>query len=256
MDAGDRHANHHTPPPHRHGRRGRRPPRAEQLHRHVHALDLEAAGHRLPASSRRTTSGTPRCPACRSTRARPPTSPASGGRPGCKADFGSGEWDGGPIGIPYTVVGGGQPEVPVDFDYDDESDPGPYPIPPDAPIEGGPDSDGDRHVLVVDRDACRLYEIYDSHPNGDGSLGRPARARSSTCARTALRPAGWTSADAAGLPILAGLVRYDEVAAGQDRPRHPGHRARVAGGLRLAGPPPGRVRAPTRTCRRWACACG
>ena len=133
---------------------------------------------------------------------------------GLKADFGSGEWDGGPIGIPYTVVGGGQPDVRVDFGWDDESDAGPYPIPPDAKIEGGPDSDGDRHVLVVDRDACRLYETYDSHPNGDGSWSAGSGAVFDLRSNR-LRPAGWTSADAAGLPILAGLVRYDEVAAGK-----------------------------------------
>lgn len=78
---------------------------------------------------------------------------------GLKADFGSGIWDGGPIGIPFTTVAGNQPRVPVSFQYSDESDPGPYPIPPDAPIEGGPASTGDRHVLVVDRDACRLWEL-------------------------------------------------------------------------------------------------
>jgi hypothetical protein len=132
---------------------------------------------------------------------------------GLKADFGSGEWDGGPIGIPYTVVGAGQADVPVDFGWDDESDPGPYPIPADAKIEGGPSSDGDRHVLVVDRDACRLYETYDSHPNGDGSWDAASGAVYDLRSNR-LRPAGWTSADAAGLPILAGLVRYDEVARG------------------------------------------
>ena len=85
------------------------------------------------------------------------------------ADFGAGLYDGGPIGIPFTTVGAGQPEVPVGFEYDDESDPGPYPIPPSAPIEGGAGSDGDRHVLVVDRDACRDYEVYAAYPNGGGT---------------------------------------------------------------------------------------
>jgi hypothetical protein len=104
--------------------------------------------------------------------------------------------------------------VGVSFDYADESDPGPYPIPAGALVEGGPNADGDRHVLVVDRSACKLYELFDAHPNGDGSWHAGAGAvydlRSD-----ALRPAGWTSADAAGLPIAAGLVRYDEVAAGK-----------------------------------------
>jgi hypothetical protein len=131
-----------------------------------------------------------------------------------KADFGSGLWDGGPIGIPYVVVPGTQPKVPVTFEYDDESDPGPYPVPADAPIEGGPSADGDRHILVVDEGACRLYELYDAHPAPRGGWTAGSGAvwdlRSN-----ALRPAGWTSADAAGLPILPGLVRYDEVAAGR-----------------------------------------
>jgi hypothetical protein len=83
------------------------------------------------------------------------------------ADFGA-DWNGGPFGIPYVVVGAGQPRVPVRFEYADESDPGPYPIPPDAPIEGGAGSDGDRHILVVDRDARRLYELFAAYPEGDG----------------------------------------------------------------------------------------
>ena len=132
------------------------------------------------------------------------------------ADFGSGTWDGGPIGIPYTDVPGSQPKVAVTFEYDDESDPGPYPIPPNAPIEGGPDSDGDRHVLVLDRDNCVLYELYHAFPQPGGSWEAGSGAIFDLSSH-ALRPAGWTSADAAGLPILPGLVRYDEVAAGEIR---------------------------------------
>lgn len=131
-----------------------------------------------------------------------------------KADFGSGLWNGGPIGIPFVVVDGDQPRVPVTFEYDDESDPGPYPIPRDAPIEGGPNASGDRHILVLDRDACRLYETWSTYPNADGSW-RAGSGAIFDLASHALRPAGWTSADAAGLPILPGLVRYDEVAAGE-----------------------------------------
>lgn len=131
-----------------------------------------------------------------------------------KADFGSGTWDGGPIGIPYVVVPGDQPEVRVTFDDADESDPGPYPIPPNPPIEGGPDADGDRHVIVVDEGACRLYELYAAHPAGGGRWTAGSGAVWDLRSH-ALRPAGWTSADAAGLPILPGLVRYDEVAAGK-----------------------------------------
>jgi hypothetical protein len=126
------------------------------------------------------------------------------------ADFGSGLWDGGPIGIPVTVVGGSEPKSSVDFLYEDESDPGPYPIPPDVAIEGGPDADGDRHAILVDRDSCTLYELFDLHPAWSAGSGAIWRMRSN-----GLRPAGWTSADAAGLPILPGLARYDEVARGR-----------------------------------------
>ena len=132
------------------------------------------------------------------------------------ADFGSGTWEGGPIGIPYVAVPGAQALVAVTFDYADESDPGPYPIPPDAPIEGGAASTGDRHVLVVDQDNCILYELFDAWPQGDGSWHAGSGAVFDLNSH-ALRTADWTSADAAGLPILPGLVRYDEVAAGEIR---------------------------------------
>lgn len=131
-------------------------------------------------------------------------------------DFGSGLWDGGPIGIPFVEVSGSQPRVPVSFYYPDESDAGPYPLPPDAPIEGGPDATGDRHIIVIDRDAGVLYEVYDAWPQPDGSWEAGSGAVWSLDSN-ALRPAGWTSADAAGLPIYPGLVRYDEVAAGEIR---------------------------------------
>jgi hypothetical protein len=104
--------------------------------------------------------------------------------------------------------------VNVDFDYAEESDPGPYPIPADAPIEGGDLSSGDRHVLVLDRDACILYELYAAYPQPDGSWEAGSGAVFDFNSN-ALRPAGWTSADAAGLPILPGLVRYEEVASGE-----------------------------------------
>jgi hypothetical protein len=132
---------------------------------------------------------------------------------GIHADFGSGTWEGGPIGIPYTVVPAGQARVPVRFGYAGESDPGPYPIPPDAPVEGGPDAGGDRHVLVVQAGACRLYELFDAHREGGGWRAGSGAVWDLRANR--LRPAGWTSADAAGLPILAGLVRYEEVARGR-----------------------------------------
>ena len=129
------------------------------------------------------------------------------------ADFGSGLWDGGPIGIPITVVGSATPRSRVTFEYADESDKGPYPIPGDVRIEGGPASDGDRHAILVDRDRCRLYELYAlRRVGGRWTAGSGAiwDLRSNR-----LRPAGWTSADAAGLQILPGLARYEEVARGR-----------------------------------------
>ncbi len=140
-----------------------------------------------------------------------------GANTGVHPDFGSGTWDGGLIGIPYIVVTGTQPKVPIRFvEYGDESDPGPYPIPPDAPIEGGANASGDRHVLVVDAGNCMLYELYHAFPQADGSWHAGSGAIFDLQSN-ALRPANWTSADAAGLPILPGLVRYDEVAAGEIR---------------------------------------
>ncbi len=141
---------------------------------------------------------------------------AIGAGVGVHPDFGT-VYEGAPIGIPYVVVSGAQPKVPVAFDYAGESDPGPYPIPPEAPIEGGAGSDGDRHVLVLDRDACRLYELFDARPAGGGSSWTAGSGAVFDLGSNALRPDGWTSADAAGLAILPGLVRYDEVAAGEIR---------------------------------------
>ncbi|HKQ48752.1 MAG TPA: hypothetical protein VJZ71_11840 [Phycisphaerae bacterium] len=127
---------------------------------------------------------------------------------GLHPDFGT-VWDGAPIGIPYVVVGGDQPRVPVSFDYANQSDPGPYPIPPDAPIEGGADSDGDRHIIVIDRDNRLLYELFYAYPSAGGWTAGSGAIFDLTS--NALRPAGWTSADAAGLPIFPGLARYDEI---------------------------------------------
>ncbi len=128
-------------------------------------------------------------------------------------DFGT-FWEGAPIGIPFTTVGAGQARVPIAFDYDDESDPGPYPIPRSAPIEGGASSSGDRHVIVVDTSTCTLYEMWSAYPVGGGASWNAGSGAVFDLTSNALRPAGWTSADAAGLPVLAGLVRYDEVQAG------------------------------------------
>jgi len=125
-------------------------------------------------------------------------------------DFGT-TYLGAPIGFPYVLVRSSQQKVPVTFQYSDESDPGPYPIPKDAPIEGGSNATGDRHVLVVDVDAWKLYELYDAHPVNGGASWTAGSGAIFDLNSNNLRPAGWTSADAAGLPILPGLVRYDEV---------------------------------------------
>jgi hypothetical protein len=125
------------------------------------------------------------------------------------ADFGSGLWEGRPIGIPVTVVGRRTPRSRVAFEYAGESDRVPYPIPAGVRVEGG----GDRHAILVDRDACRLYELFALRREGgrwQAGSGALWSLRSNR-----LRPAGWTSADAAGLPILPGLARYDEVARGR-----------------------------------------
>ena len=129
-----------------------------------------------------------------------------------KTDFGSGTWNGAPIGIPFVAVCGNQQKITVNFtDYGDESDPGPYAIPLNAPIEGN--GTGDAHVISVDIEQGILYELFNAHINGDhwdASSGAIFNLHSNQ-----LRPETWTSADAAGLPIFAGLVRYDEVAKGE-----------------------------------------
>lgn len=136
---------------------------------------------------------------------------------GLHPDFGAGDWppgSGSPIGIPYVAVPQTQPAVPVSFLYDEESDPGPYPVPPNAPIEGGATSNGDRHVLVVESDSCTLYELFYAFPLDNGSSWEADSGAVFALDSYQLRPASWTSADAAGLPILPGLVRYDEVESG------------------------------------------
>jgi len=126
-------------------------------------------------------------------------------------------------GFPYAVVGTGQPELPIHYTaYGDESDPGPFPVPKGAPVEGGNHSDGDRHVLVVDRSSCTLYELYRAFFKRSGAHWNADSGARWDLSSTALRPDSWTSADAAGLPIFPGLVRYDEVAAG-----HLNHAIRV-----------------------------
>lgn len=141
---------------------------------------------------------------------------------GLHPDFGAGTYDGAIIGIPYFVVGGGRAKVRIRFTaYGDESDRGPYPIPPNALVEGhkpkGGNADGDRHVIVIDRDNDRLYELYRAFKRKDGGWNADSGAVF-RLDRNNVRPTakpGWTSADAAGLPIFPGLARYDEVAAGE-----------------------------------------
>lgn len=138
-----------------------------------------------------------------------------GASTGVHADFGSGTWDGGPIGIPFITVPGTQTKYPATFSYDDESDPGPYAVPLNAPIEGGSGATGDRHAIAIDTGNCLLYELYNAHPQSgswQADSGAIYDLRSN-----ALRPAGWTSADAAGLPIVPGLVTVDEVLSGEIR---------------------------------------
>ena len=127
-------------------------------------------------------------------------------------DFGSGEWppgSGKAIGIPYMVVDRGQSKRPFEFKYAAESDPGPYPVPPNPAVEGG----SDRHVLLVQRGTCKLFEIFDYHEKNGRLFGGSGAIFDLNSNK--LRPDGWTSADAAGLPIFPGLVRYEEVAAGK-----------------------------------------
>jgi hypothetical protein len=126
------------------------------------------------------------------------------------ADFGSGLYEGSPIGIPYNIVNGSQPKKTIQFDYGDESDPGPYPVPDYPFIEGG----SDHHLLIIDRDTTILYELFAAEKRMDGSWVAGSGAIFNLSDYT-LRPSGWTSADAAGLAILPGLARYDEVNAGE-----------------------------------------
>jgi len=132
---------------------------------------------------------------------------------GLHPDFGSGLYDGEPIGIPFDVVSRSTPRSQVSFDYSDESDHVAYPIPKTVHIEGGRASSGDRHAILVDKSACRLYELFALYPTASG--GWKAGSGATWDLRSNhVRPAGWTSADAAGLPIFPGLARYDEVARG------------------------------------------
>jgi len=140
-------------------------------------------------------------------------------------DFGSGTWEGAPIGIPFVTVSKRQRKVPVKFENPDESDRGRYPIPAGVPIEGGRGSSGDRHVIVVDRGRCRAYELYAAYPKAGGKRWHAGSGAIWNLRSNKLRPRNWTSADAAGLPILPGLARYDEV-----------HRGEIDHALRFTAP--------------------
>jgi hypothetical protein len=132
---------------------------------------------------------------------------------GLHEDFGV-VWKGQPGGIPYYVVGRDQPGVPIQFgEGREESDPGPYPIPEDIMIEGGPAAKGDRHVLVFDKDNGKLYELFSAYPVDRGKSWKAYSGAVFDLRSPKSRPQGWTSADAAGLPILPGLARYDEIGA-------------------------------------------
>ena len=164
-------------------------------------------------------------------------------------------YNGAPNGIPYAIVAKHTRRVPVSFQYASESDRGPYPLPPGVPIEGGRDSTGDRHVIVVDRDTCTRLRAVRRLPARRGRRWTAGSGAIFNLRSEPPAPAGWTSADAAGLPILPGLARYDEVARGA-----------IDHALRFTAPCtrrgyvyPARHEASTlprrRTCRRWACGC-
>jgi hypothetical protein len=184
------------------------------------AVALPSEGSRLP--------GAPKCPVFPQSSHwnrpvdRLPVHPRSdaivravGRAESAHADFGSGLYEGAPIGIPYRVVNAGQRRVPVSFQYASESDRGHYPIPPRVPVEGGRACDGDRHVIVVDRSRCRLYELFSAYPRDGGRRWRAGSGAIWSLRSNRMRPRGWTSADAAGLPILPGLARYHEVRRGR-----------------------------------------
>jgi hypothetical protein len=167
-------------------------------------------------------------------------------------DFGSPR----PYGFPYSVVGAGQRRLPIHYTaYGDESDPGPFPVPAKAPVEGGNGSDGDRHVLVVDRSACKLYELYRAffvakpRPHWNAGSGTEWDLRSA-----ARRSEGWTSADAAGLPIFPGssATTKSPPATSTTRSASPSRAPATPG----CTPPPTAPATPrARPRRRWACGC-
>lgn len=167
------------------------------------------------------------------------------------ADFGAGLYQGAPIGIPYVVVAGAQAPVAIHFTaYGDESEPGLYPVPANAPIEGGPSSSGDRHVLVIDRDHNKLYELHTAYPDGDGSWNAGCGAVFQLDGNT-VRPGGqpgWTSGTGALREGGAGRRRHP--------PRAALHRSHLAPRLCAAGHALGPAVTATPTSRRWGYGCG
>jgi hypothetical protein len=172
---------------------------------------------------------------------------------GLHPDFGA-NYGGGPFGIPYVVVSGDTPAVSVAFDYADESDPGSYPIPIGAPIEGGSNSNGDRHVLVIDRDHWKLYELYAAYPVASSVNWTAGSGAIFDLSSDALRPAGWTSADAAGLPIFPGLARYDEVVEQGAVLQRCASPCRTRGTRTSPLLATTQARTPAPIARQWACA--
>ena len=207
---------------------------------------------RAARCSRPTTHGTSGSTASRWPRDRPGIIARIGLTDPVHPDFGSGLYGGAPIGIPYAVVSSGTRRVPVSFQYASESDRGPYPLPRGVPIEGGYGSSGDRHVIVVDRNSCRDYELFAAYPHDGGKRWTAGSGAIFNLRSDHLRPAGWTSADAAGLPILPGLARYER---GRRRVRSttrcasPRHAPRPGTCIRRATK---RLRVMGRTCRPWA----
>jgi hypothetical protein len=183
------------------------------------AVAVGSSGHPLPSAkkcrifprSNHWNKRVDRLPVARNSRA---IVNSIGAGTGLHPDFGSGRYEGRPIGIPFKTVSRRQKRVRVRFEYASESDRGRYPIPRNVPIEGGRGSDGDRHVIVVDRGRCKLYELFAAYPVNGGRSWRAGSGAIWSLRSNKLRPRGHTSADAAGLPILPGLARYDEVRRG------------------------------------------
>ena len=223
------------------GRRLARPPAAER--------------EELPAVPAERASGTRAWTGCRCTPRSAAMVASIGAGDHMHADFGSGLWDGGPIGIPYVTVPRDQKRVPVSFDYADESDRGRYPIPPGAPVEGGRGSDGDRHVIVVDRSRCRLFELFAAYPEAGGRW----RAGSGADLEPPLEPPAPARLDLRGRRRPADPSRARALRRGAprvDRPRPALHRSARRAGRSCTRPATSRPHPTIRRCPPWASASG